>query len=219
MEIASRIDHTILSSNCTSEDIKRICEEAQRYSFKAVCVPPYFVKHAKGYLEDSLIKVATVVGFPMGYSTIPAKVEEVKRAINDGADEIDAVVNICAVKEADWAYVKNDIDSLTRAVHLKGKIIKIIFEVNLLSEEELKMLCKICNEIEVNYVKTGTGYGGGTLDIKAVKMLKQTLKPSIKIKASGGVRTFNDAEEAIKAGADRIGSTSSVSIVRAMPAQ
>ncbi len=218
MEIASIIDHTILKSNCTSEDVERICDEAIRHGFKAVCIPPYFVKNASRLLEDHMIKVATVVGFPMGYSTIPAKVEEVKRAINDGADEIDAVVNICAIKEKDWAYVKNDIDSLTRASHLKGKIIKLIFEVELLTSEEINKLCEICNEIEVNFVKTSTGFSGTETDPKIIRILRSKLKPSIKIKASGGIRTLNAATAAVEAGADRIGCAASVSIVRTIHA-
>ena len=141
-ELAKKIDHTILKPDCTFTDIKKLCDEAKTYSFASVCVPPYYVKEAFKQLEDSLTKVTTVIGFPMGYSTTPAKVEEVKRAIVEGVDELDVVVNICAIKEGNWSYVRNDIDSMTRAAHLRGKVVKIILEVGLLTNSEIEQVCK-----------------------------------------------------------------------------
>ena len=126
MQLAEKIDHTLLKPDCTLENIKTVCEEAKTHRFFSVCVPPFYVKDAVQFLEDESVKVATVIGFPMGYATTPAKVEEIKRAIDEGADEVDAVVNICAVKSGNWNYVRNDIDSMTRIAHMRGKIIKVI---------------------------------------------------------------------------------------------
>lgn len=213
MELSNYIDHTILTSGCTIEDVKRICAEAEQYGFYAICIPPYYVRHAARILEDSPVKIATVVGFPMGYAAIPAKVEEVKRAIDEGADELDIVANIAAVKNGDWAHVRNDIDGVTIAVHLKGKKIKLILETGLLEEEEIIRLCSICKDVGVDYVKTSTGYQDGAT-VEHIQLLRTNLPKEIKIKASGGIRTAEAARQMIEAGADRIGTSSGVSITR-----
>lgn len=214
MLLADKIDHTLLKPDSTLKDIEGVCAEAASHRFYSVCIPPFFVKDAAQLLEDTGIKVATVVGFPMGYATTPAKVEEIKRAIDDGADEVDAVVNICAVKSGNWNYVRNDIDSMTRIAHLRGKIIKVILETGIMTQEELDQLCKICIESEVDYVKTSTGIlaAGATVDV--VTWLRAQLPPSIKIKASGGIRSRQDAISLLEAGAERLGSSASVQIVR-----
>lgn len=214
MDIASYIDHTTLKADCTLEDVKIKCKEAIDFQFKAVCIPPYYVKNAVDLLEKSKVKVATVVGFPMGYSATPAKVEEIKRAIDNGAEEIDVVANICAIKEGQWNYVKNDIESMTMAVHLKGKLIKVILETALLSATEIEKLCHICAEIKVDFVKTSTGFNGGGATVQVVSFMKSLLPKEIKIKASGGIRTKEDAIRLIEAGASRLGSSSGVSIVQ-----
>ena len=133
MRLAGIIDHTILKPDCSMDEIKRLCAEAVKYEFKAVCIPPFYIKEAAQLLEKAPVKVAGVIGFPMGYSATAAKVEEIKRAINDGADELDVVINICAVKSGNWNYVRNDIDSMTLATHSRGKVIKVIIETGLLS--------------------------------------------------------------------------------------
>lgn len=214
MDIASYIDHTTLKADCRLEDVQKKCEEAIEYNFKAVCIPPYYVKITADLLKNSPVKIATVVGFPMGYSATPAKVEEIKRAIDNGADEIDVVANICAVKGKQWNYVKNDIESMTMAVHLKGKIIKVILETGLLSDEEIEKLCQICSEIKVDFVKTSTGFNGGGATVQAVSLMRASLPKEIKIKASGGIRTREDAIKLIEAGANRLGSSSGVSIIQ-----
>jgi len=150
----------------------------------------------------------------MGYSQTPAKVEEIKRAIDDGASEVDAVINICAVKMGNWNYVRNDIDSMVMAAHLKGKSIKIILETGLLKEDELRRLSDICLEIKPDFVKTSTGYNGDGATVQVVSLLKNLLNDQIKIKASGGIRTREDALRMIEAGAKRIGSSSGVVIVQ-----
>ena len=213
-KIAEKIDHTILKPNCTFTDIKKLCDEAKTYGFASVCVPPYYVKEASKQLEDTLTKVATVIGYPMGYSTTPAKVEEVKRAIGEGADELDAVVNICAIKENNWSYVRNDIDSMTRAAHLKGKVVKIILEIGLLTKSEIEQVCEICNEVEANYIKTSTGYNGTSVTLEEVKHLKSIINPKVKIKASGGIKTQKQATDLLKAGANRLGASASLEIIK-----
>jgi len=213
MPLAEKIDHTLLKPDCTLDEIKSVCEEAKTHRFFSVCIPPFFVKEAVQYLEKSPVKVATVIGFPMGYATTPAKVEEIKRAIDEGADEVDAVVNICAVKSGKWNYVRNDIDSMTRIAHMRGKAIKVILETGLMNTEEMKSLCEICTESGVDFVKTSTGILSAGANVETVTWLRAHLPPAIKIKASGGVRSKKSALELIEAGADRLGSSSGVKIV------
>lgn len=214
MNLASYIDHTILKPDTNTEDVRQLCEEAIAHGFAAVCVPPYFVKNAYQLLEDSTVKVATVIGFPMGYSATFAKVEEIKRAIDEGAHELDVVINLCAVKSQNWNYVQNDIASVTTAAHLKAKKIKVILETGLLTDEEIRRLAAICREVEPDFVKTSTGFSGGGASLRVVEMLREALSGTpIKIKASGGIRSAEDALAMIEAGAERLGSSSGVRIV------
>ena len=212
MSLANLIDHTLLKPDSSLTDIEKLCHEAIQHKFAAVCIPPYFVREAKDLLADTKVKVATVIGFPMGYAATPSKVEEIKRALDEGADELDVVANVSAIKSNNWNYVKNDIDSATRAVHLKGKAIKLIIETTLLSEEEIRKVCEICKDSGVNFVKTSTGYQGGAT-VEAVALLRSILPKSIKIKASGGIRTREQVEQMVAAGADRIGTSSGIAIV------
>lgn len=210
MNLASFIEHTILKADCSLDEIKRICKEATQFNFPIVCVPPFYVKSTFELLAEIPTKIATVIGFPMGYSTTAAKVEEIKRAIDDGASELDVVVNICAVKSGMWNYVRSDIDSVVTAAHLKGKIIKIILETGLLTDDEIRQLCEICLEVKPDFVKTSTGFNGEGATVHTVERLKAFLHNQIKIKASGGIRTKEDALRLLEAGATRIGSSSSV---------
>ena len=212
MSLANLIDHTLLKPDSSLTDIEKLCHEAIQHKFAAVCIPPYFVREAKDLLADTKVKVATVIGFPMGYAATPSKVEEIKRALDEGADELDVVANVSAIKSNNWNYVKNDIDSATRAVHLKGKAIKLIIETTLLSEEEIRKVCEICKDSGVNFVKTSTGYQGGAT-VETVALLRSILPKSIKIKASGGIRTREQVEQMVAAGADRIGTSSGIAIV------
>lgn len=213
MNLASYIDHTLLRADTNLEDIKRVCQEAIHYQFSAVCIPPYYIAEAANVIADSKIKIATVIGFPMGYATTAAKVEEIKRAIADGANELDVVVNICAVKSNNWSYVRNDIDSMVMAAHLKGKAIKVILETGLLNEKELSKLCDICLEMKPDFIKTSTGFNGEGATVGIISLLRELTKDQIKIKASGGIRTREDAIRLVEAGAKRIGSSSSVLIM------
>lgn len=213
MNLVSSIDHTLLRPNSTPSEIAQLCDEAKSHQFAAVCVPPYFVKQSVDLLADTSVKVATVIGFPNGYSTTAAKVEEIKRALNDGADEVDVVVNINAIKDNNWHYVANDVESTTMAVHLRGKVIKIILETGLLTQEEILKLCQICEKVGVNYVKTSTGFNGEGATVSIVKLLRRTLSDDIKIKASAGIRSSQTAMALMDAGASRIGTSAGLDIV------
>ncbi len=214
MSIASRIDHSYLKPDCNLKKVQELCREATEFGFAAVCIPPLFISQAAELLEGHSTKVASVVGYPYGYSATAAKIEEIKRATDQGADEVDCVINISALKSNDWNYLRNDIDSMTRATHLAGKIIKIILETSFLSKNELEEVLKICVASEVNFVKTSTGlYDGAT--IEEVKFMQGHLPEGIKIKASGGIRDAKMAQQFLSAGADRLGTSSGLAIVKA----
>lgn len=214
MNLSNFFDHTLLRPDCTLEEIKKLCTDAVEYGFAAVCVPPYFVGRASQFVQDTPVKVATVIGFPMGYTKTVAKVEEIKRAIDDGVDELDVVINVAAVKSGNWKDVQSDLDRMITAVHLKRKSIKVILETGLLTDEEISQLCTICRELQPDYVKTSTGINGEGATVRVVKMLANALGKDIKIKASGGIRTPEEAIRLIDAGASRIGASSSVRIMK-----
>lgn len=212
MNIHKVIEQTLLKPDCTNKDIQRLCEEALQYQFYGVCVPPFHVREAARILKEQA-KVITVVGFPMGYSTIAAKVEEIKRAIDEEADEIDAVVNICAIKSGNWNHVKSELDSMSRAVSMRGKVFKLIIETGLLTKEEMKLILKIAEDNDVNFIKTSTGVNADGASVEVVKFLRENLAPKIKIKASGGIKSFEMADKLLKAGANRIGTSNGIAIV------
>ncbi len=214
MKLSTFFDHTLLRPDSTLADIKKICEEAVEFGFASVCVPPYYVGRVAQLLEKSEVKVTTVIGFPMGYTTTMAKIEEIKRAINDGVDEVDVVINLGALKSGNWKDVKNDLDGMITAAHLKRKQIKVIIETGLLTEEEMKQICTMCRELKPDFVKTSTGFNGEGATVGVVKLLKTYLGKEIKIKASGGIRTLEDSLRLIEAGASRLGSSSSVRILK-----
>lgn len=214
IQLATYIDHTLLKPDMTYEMVAQLAREAVDHEFAAVCVPPFFAQEAVEALQDSPVNVATVVGFPMGYGPTISKVEEVKNSIDKGVDEIDAVANIAAIKNKKWAFVTNDIQSVTTAAHLQGKVIKIIIETGLLSEEEMKRVCDICAKAEVDYVKTSTGFNGPGASVEVVRQLRGWLPDTIKIKASGGIRERVQALTLIEAGADRIGTSSGLQIIQ-----
>lgn len=211
MNIANFIDHTNLSPLAVSADIKQMCEEALKYNFKAVCVAPYHVKTVADMLSETKVNIATVVGFPFGYATIAPKVEEIRRAIDDGAYEMDVVANLAAIKEGRWNFVQNEIDILTTSCQLHDKIIKVIIETAVLTPDEIKKMCEICATVGANFVKTSTGFNGGAT-IEVVTMMRAYLPKDIAIKASGGIKTLAQAEAMIAAGATRIGTSSGMAI-------
>jgi deoxyribose-phosphate aldolase len=212
MDIRKTIEHTNLRPDCTTETIRQLCADALQHAFYGVCVPPYYVRDAVRFINEQA-KVITVVGFPMGYSTIPSKVEEIKKALDEGADEVDAVVSIAAVKSGNWNYIKSELDSMMRSVSLKGKVLKLIVETGILTRDELSKLLPIAEQNEVHFIKTSTGFNGIGATIDDVKFLKATLKNKTKIKASGGVKTQEQAEKLLNAGADRLGTSSGLQML------
>jgi len=213
MNIAPYIDHTLLKQTTTLPEIITLCKEAMEYGFAAVCVPPLYVKKAKETLGNADVKVATVIGFPFGYCAIEAKVAEIILAIVDGADELDMVVNISAIKNCDWEFIGNEINTIMPIVKNKNKIIKVIIESGVLTDDEIIKCCDIYGAAGVDYVKTSTGFAEKGASIHAVKLIRAHLADTIKIKASGGIRSYSFAKELINAGANRIGCSASIAIV------
>lgn len=214
MDLAHYIEHTILNPDCNSQAIEKLCAEAIHYQFCGVCVPPFFLSHAASVLNgNQSVRLVTVIGFPMGYSATAAKVEETVRAIDDGADELDVVINGCAVQDGNWSFVKQDLNQITEVVHQSGKVIKIIIEAGLLSEKELLRCCDLCSEVGVDFVKTSTGFFGGGASASMVGVMRGRLPAHIKIKASGGIRDMETAKALVKAGAERLGTSAGPSLV------
>lgn len=213
MNIASYIDHTVLKQNTTATDISKLCQEAITEGFVAVCVPPYFVSTAKDLLKNSEVKIATVIGFPFGYQSLVSKLAEIEDAIVNGADELDVVHNLSALKSNDWEYLEQEIKSCTELVHKQNKIIKVIVESGLLNKEELKKCCKYYSPIGIDYMKTSTGFAPKGADIESVQLMRMHLPEHIFIKAAGGIRSYAFAKDLIEHGADRLGCSASVTIV------
>ncbi|OYT32982.1 deoxyribose-phosphate aldolase [Archaeoglobales archaeon ex4484_92] len=213
MNIAKYIDHTNLKAYASKEDIIKLCDEARRYNFYAVCVNPYRVKLAKEQLQGTNIKVATVIGFPLGATPTEVKVFEAKKALEDGADEVDMVLNIGALKDKAYKYVRNDIAEVVRIAHEKGAIVKVIIETCYLSEEEKEIACKLAVEAGADFVKTSTGFGSGGATIEDVKLMRKVVGDKLGVKAAGGIRTYEEALAMINAGANRIGTSSGVKII------
>lgn len=213
MNIAPYIDHTLLKPTAILKDIEKLCNEAKEYGFAAVCVPPLYVKKAKEFLAGSSIKIATVIGFPFGYNAIESKVAEIVLAIVDGADELDVVVNISAIKNSDWEFIANEINTIMPIIRNKQKVIKVIIESGILTEQEIIRCCDIYGAAGVDFVKTSTGYAEKGTSINAVRLIRAHLSDAIQIKASGGIKSFSFAKELINAGANRLGCSSSVEIV------
>jgi deoxyribose-phosphate aldolase len=214
MKLNRYIDHTVLKPTTILEDIKKLCMEAVEYDFAAVCVPPPFVKLAKTFVGNTNTKVATVIGFPFGYSAIEAKVAESVLSIIDEADELDMVANILAIRNGDWAYVEKEIGTVMPLVRNKKKLIKVIIESGILLEEEIIKCCELYAKYGVDFVKTSTGYAEKGASVEAVALMRKHLPANIQIKASGGIRTFAFAQELITAGATRIGASASVEIMK-----
>ncbi len=213
MNIASHIDHTILKPTALISDIEKLCQEAQQYQFTAVCVPPPFVKLAKQLLQNTPVKVAAVIGFPFGYSAVEAKIAEIVLAMIDGADELDMVINLIALKNNDWQYLANEINHVMQVVKSKGCVIKIIIESGLLTDDEIIKCCDLYGAAGIDYLKTSTGYAEKGATVEAVQLMRKHLADHVQIKASGGIRTYEFAKQLIDAGATRLGCSASVAIV------
>ncbi len=214
MEIGKYIDHTNLKMDATTEDITKLCEEAIENNFENVCVHPYYVSLAKELLKNTNIGVCTVVGFPLGMNTPKVKSFEAIDAVENGADEIDMVINVGALKDKDYDYVKKEIELIRDDID--GKILKVIIETSLLTKEEIAKMTEICNETFVHYIKTNTGFGSRGVSLEDIKTINENKNELLEIKASGGIKTFKQMNELIEAGASRIGTSSSVEIVKNM---
>jgi len=201
------LDYTNLKVVATSQDIIKLCKEAIVANCFSVCVAPYYVGLAKEQLKNSNVLVCTVVGFPNGYSVAEVKYNETVAAINDGADEIDIVINIAAVKSGDYEYVKDEIFMLTQTCKKNKVVLKVIIETCLLTKDEIVKVCNIIKEVGTHFVKTSTGFSIGGATVEDIKLIKSVVKNSVKIKASGGIKTVEFAKQLVDAGADRLGSS------------
>lgn len=211
MNLNNYIDHTNLKKTATVDDIIKLCEEALEYHFETVCVPPYYVKAAKEYLKGSTIEVCTVIGFPNGYMTKETKQYEAIDAIHNGADEIDMVININALKNKDYDYIKDEIEMIRDSID--GKVLKVIIETCLLTDEEIIKMTEICNETFVNFIKTSTGFDKKGATIHDIELINNHKNEVLEIKASGGIKNEKEALKFIEKGVTRIGTSHGVEIV------
>jgi len=211
--LASYIDHTILKPDATEVQVLQICDEARNYNFAAVCIPPCYVQTAAESLKGTNVQVATVVGFPLGYNHPKVKFLETHQAIVDGATEIDVVINVSAFKSGKYSDVENELSELAKFCHLKEAELKVIIETALLTDDEIVKACELCANAGVDYVKTSTGFASAGATVAHVELMRRVLPSHIKIKAAGGIRTYDDAQALIKAGADRLGCSASIQIV------
>lgn len=210
-ELLKYVDHTLLKPFATWEEIKILCQEAIDYKTASVCVPPCYIKKIKNEYQNK-IKICAVIGFPLGYNTSEVKVLETKSAINDGASEIDMVVNITDIKNGDFDAVKNEISSVKEACG--DNILKVIIETCYLTEEEKIKMCEIITESKANYIKTSTGFGTAGATLKDIRLFKQNIGSNVKIKAAGGIKTISDMEDFINEGSERLGTSSAINIIK-----
>lgn len=210
-EVAGYIDHTLLNPEATREDIVQLCEEARKYNFASVCVNPTWVPLCDELLQGTSVKVCTVVGFPLGATTTATKVQETREAIANGADEIDMVMNVGALKEGDFDYVREDVASVKEACG--DRVLKVILETGLLSDQQKMSACRLCKEAGADYVKTSTGFGPGGATMSDIALMRRVVGSGLGVKASGGVGDFDDAVDMIAAGANRIGASAGIAIV------
>lgn len=214
-DISSMIDHTFLKPDGTKKDIKKLCEEAIEYGFVSVCINPIYVKYAKKLLEESNVKIATVIGFPLGCTTKETKVFEATEAIKNGADELDMVINIGALKDKEYETVREDIKGVVESSRGRA-LVKVIIETCLLTDDEKMEACQLAMEAGADFVKTSTGFSSGGATLKDVELMKSVVGDKLGVKASGGIRDFDTAMKMVKAGASRIGASSSVKIIKDM---
>lgn len=213
--IAALIDHTILKPDATRADVEKLCEEARRYGFASVCVNGFWVPLVAAELAEASAKVCTVVGFPLGAMTTEAKLAETQDALRKGAQEVDMVLNIGALRGGEWQAAKDDIAVLAQECHAKGAILKVILENALLTDDQKVHACKLAVEAGADFVKTSTGFGASGATASDVALMRRTVGPDIGVKASGGIRTLDNLRDMVAAGASRIGASASVAIIAA----
>lgn len=211
MDINKYIDHTLLKADAGRSEITKVLDEALHYDFASVCLQPCHVSYAARYLKDSEVKVCTVIGFPLGANTSATKAYETLDAIANGADEIDMVINIGALKDGNDDVVYNDIRSVVEAA--KGKTVKVILETCLLTTEEIVKACQLCMQAKADFVKTSTGFSTSGATVEAVKLMKATVQEKLQVKAAGGIRSYDDMIKMIQSGASRIGTSAGCQIM------
>ena len=211
-DLASMIDHTLLKADALPQDVEKLCKEAIQYSFASVCINPCYVKYAKKLLQGSPVKVCTVIGFPLGATTTPVKAYEAQIAELDGAEEVDMVLAVGALKSKAYDYVENDIRAVVEQVN-SPTIVKVILETALLTDEEKIMACQLAKKAQANFVKTSTGFGPGGATASDVALMRKIVGSTMGVKASGGIRDRQAAQLMVKSGASRIGASASVKIV------
>lgn len=216
MKLNRYIDHTLLKPEASFAQVQKLCTEAREHDFFSVCINSYYVKKVVAILQGSQTKVCTVVGFPLGASTMETKRFEAMKAVAEGASEIDMVLNVSAVKSNEWQYVLDDMASLAQVCHQQGALLKVILETCLLSEEEKKKACELAVKAQVDFVKTSTGFSTGGATIEDVKLMRSIVGPKMGVKASGGVRDAATAQAMIDAGATRLGTSASVEIIKGL---
>lgn len=212
MKLNGYIDHTLLKPEATEEQVKKICDEAKKYEFASVCVNTYYTSLVSKQLEGTNVKTCVVIGFPLGATTKEVKAFETKQAIENGAQEVDMVINVGALKDKKYDEVRDDIKAVVEIAKDKA-LVKVILETCLLTKDEIVKACELSKEAGVDFVKTSTGFSTGGATVEDVKLMRETVGPEIGVKASGGVRTTEDAEAFIAAGANRIGASASIAIV------
>ena len=212
--VARLIDHTILKPEATRDEVRQLCAEAVEFEFASVCVNPFWAKFAAAELRDSPVKVCTVAGFPLGATTSPAKVAEALAALRDGAEEIDMVINIGALRGGERDIVKADIQGVVTASHGHGAIVKVIIETALLDDAQKVIACRLAQDAGADFVKTSTGFSKSGATVADVTLMRRTVGKSMGVKASGGIRTLEDLKAMVTAGATRIGASASVRIIR-----
>lgn len=210
MELNNYIDSTLLKMDAKVEEINKLCEDAIKYHFETVCVSPYYVKYVSELLKDSNVGITTVIGFPNGYTTTSTKEFEAIEAINNGATEIDMIMNVQAFKNKDYDYVKHEIETIRDAID--GKVLKVIIETNLLIPKEIAKATEICNETFVNFIKTCTGFNG-PVKLSDVEIISENKNELLEIKASGGIKDIKQVEDLIKLGVTRIGTSNAVNLM------
>lgn len=211
--LARKIDHTILKPEATENEIRELCDEAKKYEFASVCVNPGYVSLCSELLKGTPVKVCTVIGFPLGATTTETKRFEAEQAINNGAEEIDMVINIGRLKQGDYQYVFHDVSQVVLVAKRSGMVCKVILETALLTDEEKVKACIICKQAGAHFVKTSTGFSKGGATAGDVALMKYVVGSTVGVKASGGIRSREDAEKMVASGADRIGASASVKIV------
>lgn len=214
VNLASYIDHTILKQTTTIADVDKVCVEASMENFAAVCIPPKYVSDAKKMLDGSRVKVATVIGFPLGYNAIDTKVKEIEEVLAHGADEVDMVIDLAALKNRDWQHLEEEIKACLAPVKSAGKVIKVIVESGILTDNELIACCDLYGKYPIDFLKTSTGFAEKGATVHAVQLIRKHLPARIGIKAAGGIKSYKFAMELIEAGATRLGCSASMQIIR-----